>query len=586
MILAFGACQGRNTTAEGVVDIGGPVAFADVSDSQPDIRIASDTSTRQTPDTTEVSDPGVAVDISGPDANTDCTQAGTACNDGDQCTVNDQCLSGTCQGTPVDCNDLVPCTNDQCIQGVCDNSIVAGFCIVNGICYTEGTPNPQNACQTCQSQANAKGWTSATACDDGNPCTANDSCTPNGGCAGTPIVCPDDGNPCTIEACTNGSCSSTQSPGPCEDGNPCTVGDTCVNQVCQPGSSAKDADNDGAIDKACGGTDCNDGLNTVAPGKPELCTDGLDNDCNGDTDQADDACNQPVECVDQAACNALNQVCGYWGTQNKNLCSKTCAGIADCDTGQTCTKMPGSASIGYCQDFVGTLPIGEACTQDQQCATNLCEFGFCLQPCLDQSACTFAGDSCTPVGNLTTGPLRSACLADGALLPTGQPCTNAQGNMDSSVCGSGHCDLLSAFPSCAPLCTSEADCLPAQECNLVLYATGTNPNTLPVVQGTFQANTHDAVMGCYTAPNPGFKAVGETCANNEQCTSNKCLPILPGDPTAYCTSFCTSDIECPTGTSCVIEVISLSDTWLLSPAIDTQPALLSAYTITRVCKPG
>ena len=223
---------------------------------------------------------------------------------------------------------------------------------------------------------------------------------------------------------------------------------------------------------------------------------------------------------------------------------------------------------------------------DANCASYLCEFGFCLEPCLDQAACNFAGETCTPVGNLTQGPLRSACLPDGDLLVNGQPCQNQQGQSDSSVCSSGHCDLLSQFTPCAPLCTSEADCLPAQECNLVLYAQATNPNTLPVVQGVFQAATHDAMMACYTAPNPGFIGVGESCSNDQQCTSNKCLPLIPNNPATFCTTFCTGDEECPTDMGCVIEVISLSDTWLTSTTIQTLPALPSAYTITRVCKPN
>jgi hypothetical protein len=40
-----------------------------------------------------------------------------------------------------------------------------------------------------------------------------------------------------------------------------------------------DTDTDGATDATCGGTDCNDGNNTVFPGATELC-DGLDNNCD------------------------------------------------------------------------------------------------------------------------------------------------------------------------------------------------------------------------------------------------------------------------------------------------------------------
>ena len=48
-----------------------------------------------------------------------------------------------------------------------------------------------------------------------------------------------------------------------------------------------DADFDGYEAVACGGTDCDDADPSVHPGATEICTDGVDNDCNGATDVAD-----------------------------------------------------------------------------------------------------------------------------------------------------------------------------------------------------------------------------------------------------------------------------------------------------------
>jgi hypothetical protein len=45
--------------------------------------------------------------------------------------------------------------------------------------------------------------------------------------------------------------------GICSDGNACTVNDTCVSGICTAGRLL-DADADGQVDAACGGSDCND----------------------------------------------------------------------------------------------------------------------------------------------------------------------------------------------------------------------------------------------------------------------------------------------------------------------------------------
>jgi hypothetical protein len=39
---------------------------------------------------------------------------GTACNDGDNCTVNDSCINSTCHGNIKNCNDGNRCTTDSC----------------------------------------------------------------------------------------------------------------------------------------------------------------------------------------------------------------------------------------------------------------------------------------------------------------------------------------------------------------------------------------------------------------------------------------------------------------------------------------
>jgi hypothetical protein len=45
-----------------------------------------------------------------------------------------------------------------------------------------------------------------------------------------------------------------------------------------------DQDEDGYISNSCeGGNDCNDFDPSINPAATEICTDGVDNDCDGDT---------------------------------------------------------------------------------------------------------------------------------------------------------------------------------------------------------------------------------------------------------------------------------------------------------------
>ena len=83
---------------------------------------------------------------------------GEACDDGNDCTGNDQCLSEACVGDPVPlngtgCDDTNPCTaGDQCNAGACAGNAAAA----------DGQP-----------------------CDDGDPCTHADTCT-SGSCTTSP----------------------------------------------------------------------------------------------------------------------------------------------------------------------------------------------------------------------------------------------------------------------------------------------------------------------------------------------------------------------------------------------------------------
>ena len=129
---------------------------------------------------------------------------GGPCEDGDLCTVNDTCASGSCaSGTALICNDGNGCTDDACVEGACVFTANDGTCDDGNAC-TEG-----DACldETCQG--------AAVNCEDGDPCTSTN---------------------CNVETgCTLGGLTGSA----CDDGDACTSADTCLSEcVVEPSSTA------------------------------------------------------------------------------------------------------------------------------------------------------------------------------------------------------------------------------------------------------------------------------------------------------------------------------------------------------------
>ncbi len=117
---------------------------------------------------------------------------GARCDDGNLCTVDDQCTSGVCAGTAAQCDDENVCTADLCntSTGLCSHMPAAG------------------------------------ACDDGDPCTWSDTCF-QGTCLGTPREC-NDSNLCTEDMCdaATGQCLFNLIT--------CSDGDVCTRDYCEP----------------------------------------------------------------------------------------------------------------------------------------------------------------------------------------------------------------------------------------------------------------------------------------------------------------------------------------------------------------
>ena len=91
---------------------------------------------------------------------------GQSCDaDGFACTINGTCNTGVCEEQNT-CTDNFDCTQDICTAQGCTNNLNPGRCLVDGVCYQDGDPDPNNPCQECQSSFEATSWTF----DNANSC--------------------------------------------------------------------------------------------------------------------------------------------------------------------------------------------------------------------------------------------------------------------------------------------------------------------------------------------------------------------------------------------------------------------------------
>ena len=182
-----------------------------------------------------------------------------ACDDGDAGTGDDMCADGVCAGTKCNCttmnfccdgcffinnggscdDDGIECTSDVCVDGECTHEVAAGSCLIDGDCWTDGTNNPDNTCQYCDSVFAEGAWRNkvdSSPCDDSNACTKSDTCG-GGVCEGSdPVVCEASDQCHDVGTCdpATGGCSNPEMADntACDDGNENTGNDHCEAGVC------------------------------------------------------------------------------------------------------------------------------------------------------------------------------------------------------------------------------------------------------------------------------------------------------------------------------------------------------------------
>jgi len=426
---------------------------------------------------------------------------GDLCDDGQYCSVNERCSGGQCGGgQPRDCT----AAGGGCLDGVCDENadqctgdpLIAGipcndgqFCTINDDCDglgnclgdsrdCSGLSNQcnQGSCDDGVDQCMAIPANEGINCDDGLFCTTAETCQ-SGNCTGGQDLSCDDSDLCTIDACdeandacdnqlvpnpntegvwVGGTCSDTvdndcdrlvddadpdcqecQNDGDCDDSNPCT-NNTCQNNNC-------------STTLVGNGTACNDGRYCT---NPDTCTDGIcsgpGRDCSSMADQCNqDVCNeaasrcesQPIRegqaCDDEVYCN-VDEICQ----------SGSCSGGQSRD----CSVVADDCNTGYCDEGAGqcrqqAANEGSGCTDGLFCTDpDTCTGGTCSGP---QRDCSGFGDQCND-GVCDEGGDVCAQQSKGA----GAPCDDGIYCNGPDECnGSGSCDSHVGDP-----CTSGTPC--------------------------------------------------------------------------------------------------------------------------------
>jgi len=197
--------------------------------------------------------------------------SGTRCDDGNACTIDDECnASGGCvPGTARNCSAtcetgvcspelgcLLKAAGSLCEEG--DLCTIGDTCTAGGVCETGVPRTCGGECLTgaCEPLTGCVPRPPSAPCDDANACTESDRCSGlDARCLGGPAVeCADDGETCTLEVCdAELGCTVEVAPDgtTCPEVDACHGPAVCVDGGCDPGPAIACDDGDVCTTDTC-----------------------------------------------------------------------------------------------------------------------------------------------------------------------------------------------------------------------------------------------------------------------------------------------------------------------------------------------
>ena len=416
---------------------------------------------------------------------------------------------------PICVPENIPLPGPECGDGV-----VEGDEVCDGDCLMDATtcPLPQDSCM--QAVLEGSSQTCDVVCSEApiEACQSDDGCCPSGCAAANDNDCAPEqiatGAPCTSardcigdarftgQGCfiswvwMDGYCSSM-----CESDDDCGGDGECLPT------------NEGSFcyDRCTNNSDCRDGYSCQRAGGSLFC-----GPVNGQgTTKAGDACQTHAQCGQGEYCQPHQT--GF----PDGFCSKPCRTSNDCNAGTRCvaeTVPDNQTPLGFCSP---------SCTQDSQCRDGYgCLVGGACWPMA--SGTGEIGDACASRTDCAGGGIGS-CVDDGYGFPDGYCTYNCQSDAE---CGeSGHC----SNQTCALSCMVDEDC----------------PRSGYVCADGDADGRGECLPG-----GDGASEVGGACRNVSDCSggfSARCINTFGSDPewtAGYCTSQCSPEAACPSGSHC------------------------------------